>query len=131
MPDVDTGNPGSWWRTYKGKYEVTPAENVTMDSTSVMLATVNDVQFTGNATCGNYSMDDPVLTLPEECRPSEDLYIPVVAQAGETTQVIYMHIEPNGYISLEESYEQLTLLLRGVTFNIASNFYASTGEEVE
>lgn len=72
--DEDTGNP--WLaipKTYKGKFQVTPAEGVTLDSVNVMLSSDNDVTFMGNAEMASYAKDGVILTLPESCRPAVDI----------------------------------------------------------
>lgn len=127
MPDVDTGNPGSWWRTYKGKYEVTPGEGVTLSEPNVMLATVNDVQFMCLASIAEYTMYDAILTLPDGVKPITDVYIPCAITHDAGTEVVPLHIEPNGIVSLEESYTNLEVHLAGVTFNIGMNWYSNTG----
>ncbi len=72
--DEDTGNP--WLaipKTYKGKFQVTPGEGVTIDSANVMLSSDNDVTFMGNAEMASYTSGDVILTLPESCRPGVDI----------------------------------------------------------
>lgn len=72
--DEDTGNP--WLaipKTYKGKFQVTPGDGVTIDSVNVMLSSDNDVTFMGNAEMATYAKDDVILTLPESCRPAVDI----------------------------------------------------------
>lgn len=72
--DEDTGNP--WLaipKTYKGKFQVTPGDGVTLDSVNVMLSSDNDVTFMGNAEMASYAKDDVILTLPESCRPGVDI----------------------------------------------------------
>ena len=72
--DEDTGNP--WLaipKTYKGKFQVTAGNGVTLDSANVMLSSDNDVTFMGNAEMASYAKDDVILTLPESCRPGVDI----------------------------------------------------------
>ena len=72
--DEDTGNP--WLaipKTYKGKFQVTAGEGVTLDSVNVMLSSDNDVTFMGNVEMASYAKDDVILTLPESCRPATDI----------------------------------------------------------
>lgn len=72
--DEDTGNP--WLaipKTYKGKFQVTPGEGVTIDSPNVMVSSDNDVTFMGNAEMASYAKGDVILTLPESCRPTVDI----------------------------------------------------------
>lgn len=72
--DEDTGNP--WLaipKTYKGKFQATPGEGVTLDSVNVMLSSDNDVTFMGNAKMASYAKDGVILTLPESCRPAVDI----------------------------------------------------------
>lgn len=72
--DEDTGNP--WLaipKTYKGKFQVTPGESVTLDSANVMLSSDNDVTFMGNAEMASYTKGGVILTLPESCRPAIDI----------------------------------------------------------
>lgn len=72
--DEDTGNP--WLalpKTYKGKFQVTPGDGVTLDSVNVMLSSDNDVTFMGNAEMVSYVKGGVILTLPESCRPAIDI----------------------------------------------------------
>ena len=72
--DEDTGNP--WLaipKTYKGKFQVTPGDGVTIDSVNVMLSSDNDVTFMGDAKIASYISGSGILTLPESCRPAVDI----------------------------------------------------------
>ena len=72
--DEDTGNP--WLalpKTYKGKFQITSGDGVTIDSHNVMLSSDNDVTFMGNAEMASYTSGGVILTLPESCRPAIDI----------------------------------------------------------
>ena len=72
---ADNGEPRFAAPIWEGKYEVTPAEGVTLSSTTVMLTKANQCQLCGDAE--GVSAGVPFATLPEECRPARALHLPV------------------------------------------------------
>ena len=134
MPDQ--GNAGSWWRPYVGKYELTLGEGVTMADTTVMLSTILDVLFTSDMAVASESA--VLATLPEECRPLDDVYFTVLASAngemflmalqvnaeGEIT--VYGRVSPTskGGLTVEWAMPpETTLHLNGTSFNICGKYY--------
>ena len=125
MPDADLGNAGSWWRPYVGKYELTLADGVTMDDTTVMLSTILDVMFTGDMVVPDGVTQ--VAALPDDCCPSKTIYLYV---AGENEGVISqtpLEIGQDGNVTMLEAGAK-TLHLNGCSFNICGRYY---GKEVE
>lgn len=84
--DADTGNP--WLaipKTYKGKFEVTAGDGVTLTTPYIMLSSDNDVSFMGNATCDTYAAGETLFTLPEECCPDVGVSVCVPATFTRST----------------------------------------------
>lgn len=121
MPDQ--GNAGSWWRPYVGKYELTLSEGVTMDDTTIMLSTIQDVIFTSDMVVANQGTQD-LGVLPDGCIPDRSLYISVVAETGDTLSPVILKIDDSGAISAPIGIPASTTLhLYGVSFNICGNYY--------
>lgn len=72
---TDTGDPRFAAPIWEGRYEVTPAEGVTLSSTTVMLTKANQCQLCGDA--DGVTAGVSFATLPEECRPERTLHLPV------------------------------------------------------
>lgn len=81
---ADVGDPRFATPSWQGRYEVTPAEGVTLSSPTVMLTKMNDCQLCGDAE--GVVAGAPFATLPEACRPTRELRLPVcVSGAGAET----------------------------------------------
>lgn len=145
--DEDTGNP--WLaipNTYKGKFQVTPGEGVTLDSVNVMLSSDNDVTFMGNAEMASYTSGDVILTLPESCRPAVDIIalfptttdvvlnsgeiavnteavISVPSEKGKRTEALPFNISPNGLMTCDRDLTNAIVHLAGNSYNIGVNWY--------
>ena len=122
--DEDTGNP--WLaipKTYKGKFQVTPGEGVTIDSVNVMLSSDNDVTFTGTASASDYAAGDALMIMPVECRPVVDIYLPCCISVDGTHQLSFVQIDEQGYVTLPDSFTNIVVELAGMTYNIGVNFY--------
>ena len=72
---VDTGDSRLAAPIWTGRYKVTPAEGVTLSSTTVMLTKANQCQLCGDAE--GVTAGTPFATLPEKCRPARELHLPV------------------------------------------------------
>lgn len=72
---ADTGDPRFAAPIWEGRYEVTPAEGVTLSSTTVMLTKANQCQLCGDAE--GVTAGTAFATLPEACRPERVLHLPV------------------------------------------------------
>lgn len=130
--DEDTGNP--WLalpKTYKGKFQVTLGEGVTLDSPNVMLSSDNDVTFMGNAEMASYTKGGVILTLPESCRPAIDIIalfpttyvISVPSETGTYTEAVPFNISPNGEITADRDLTNAIVHLAGNSYNIGINWY--------
>lgn len=90
MPSPDTGNP-NFFKVFKGRYAVA-APSPSAPEPHVMLSCVNDVQFLCDFTADASGL---VLTLPEDCRPSSEVWLPASAEtpparrAGGTVELEY------------------------------------------
>lgn len=81
---ADVGDPRFATPSWQGRYEVTPAEGVTLSSPTVMLTKTNDCQLCGDAE--GVVEGVTFATLPEACRPARELRLPVcVSGAGTET----------------------------------------------
>lgn len=81
---ADSGDPRFAAPIWEGRYEVTPAEGVTLSSSTVMLTKANQCQLCGDAE--NVTAGEVFATLPEECRPARVLHLPVcVGGSGSET----------------------------------------------
>lgn len=72
---ADTGDPRFAAPIWTGRYEVTPAEGVTLSSTTVMLTKANQCQLCGDAE--GVVAGEVFATLPDECWPARVLHLPV------------------------------------------------------
>ena len=131
--DEDTGNP--WLalpKTYKGKFQVTPGESVTLDTPNVMLSSDNDVTFMGNAEMASYTSGGVILTLPESCRPTIDIIAlfpttyDYTSQGGSETRNISFKIpshEITGTISvtIPRSTIPVTLPVSDASVSVSKN----------
>lgn len=121
---VDTGNP-NFFNTYKGRYEVELAENASSTSSIVMETCVNDVQFCGNFTfSGSYTIGDVIFTLPESLIPITPIYLPIPVQIITGGSIGFLVINNDGRVWASQSYDSPTFRLRGLSFNLACNFYS-------
>lgn len=138
--DKDTGNP--WLaipKTYKGKFQVTPGDGVTIDSLNVMLSSDNDVTFMGSAEMASYTKDDVILTLPESCRPAIDIIAlfpttyDYTSQGGSETRNISFKIpshEITGNISvtIPSSTIPVTLPVSDASTSVSKNISIPSSE---
>lgn len=81
---ADIGDPRFATPSWVGRYEVTPAEGVTLSSPTVMLTKTNDCQLCGDAE--GVVKGVPFAVLPDACRPARELRLPVcVSGTGSET----------------------------------------------
>ncbi|EJW89482.1 hypothetical protein EVA_22416 [gut metagenome] len=81
MPDL--GNP-NYFKVFKGRFAVeSPSPSV--PEPHVMLSCVNDVQFMCDFTSDSSGL---VLVLPEECRPSSDVYAACRVESARAAQTL-------------------------------------------
>lgn len=121
MPDQ--GNAGSWWRPYVGKYELTLPDGVTMDDTTIMLSTIQDVIFTSDMVVANQGTH-ALGMLPAGCIPDRPLYLSVVAETQGVLSTVILMVDDSGAISAPLGIPASTILhLYGVSFNICGNYY--------
>lgn len=121
MPDQ--GNAGSWWRPYVGKYELTLSDDVSMDDTTIMLSSIQDVIFTSDMVVANQGTSS-LAVLPSGCIPDRALYISVVAETEEVLSTVILMIDSTGAISAPLGVPASTTLhLYGVSVNICGNYY--------
>ena len=115
MPDA--GNP-NFFTTYKGRYTMTPAANVSLESNALMLTCTNFVQFTGDFVLqADFGAGVTIATLPEEVVPVDGAYLSAVHDAKLTLLVV----DDAGEISTTEALSAGTVT--PLCYNIAGNFY--------
>lgn len=115
MPD--TGNP-NFFKTYKGRYELTPEMGVEWDNNLVMLTCTNFVQILGKATIENEIGSEATLAiLPSECVPDGGGYCLALANGTLTVLAINSY----GEISTTEALSAGTVT--PLCYHIAGNFY--------
>ena len=68
----------------------------------------------------NYTPGATLTTLPQECRPSTEVRIPVIVD----TNVDVLSIQTNGAVSLNASTDGM-VYLAGLSFNISMNWYSN------
>lgn len=126
MPDEDLGNPGSWWRPYVGKYELVITDGVTMEDTTVMLSTIQDVIFTADMSIaeGVGAHLAQLAMLPPDCIPDRDVYLGAVMESDGALAPAIVKIDTSGGISVPASpIGSFILHLYGLSFNICGNYY--------
>lgn len=116
---ADTGDPRFAGPIWTGRYEVTPAEGVTLSSPTVMLTKANQCQLCGDAE--GVTAGTPFATLPEECRPARELHLPVcVTSEGNEASVNSLDIGTDGTMTCSASG---TVCLDGFSYHICDRWY--------
>lgn len=119
MPD--TGEPRFAAPIWEGRYEVTPAEGVTLSSTTVMLTKANVCQLCGDAE--GVTAGTPFATLPEECRPARALHLPVCV-GGSGSEAVSLEgtvtIGADGTMTCSSGG---TVYLDGFSYHICDRWY--------
>lgn len=121
---ADTGNPYKATPIFEGKYQLTLASNVAMANEYVMLAKNNQVMFMSAMSITDHTSDQVLATLPDECRPSVVVRLPVYLNTVATL----LNIHPNGQIKLNTSNTGTftgtrSLWLNGISFSINDRYY--------
>ena len=111
---ADAGDPRFAAPIWEGRYEVTPAEGVTLSSTTVMLTKANQCQLCGDAE--GVTAASAFATIPENCRPARQLKLPVCAGDG----VAVLTIGTDGTLT---SSEGGTVDLDGFSYHICDLWY--------
>lgn len=118
MPeDIDLGNPNVFY-IFQGKYELVLEPKCTMDNSSVMLTKMCTVEFMGDATLTEYS-GGTFATLPDDCCPSSDIAIPVIANDMHTV----LYITSDGKLSIAGTENSYIVHLNGICFNNCDRWY--------
>ena len=108
---ADTGDPRFAAPIWTGRYEVTPAEGVTLSSTTVMLTKANVCQLCGDAE--GVTAGTPFATLPEECRPARALHLPVCV-GGSGSEAVSLE----GTVTIAGQTATGTVSVPGQTANV-------------
>ena len=108
---AELGNP-NFFKTFKGKYQVPDANNT---NHTVMLSCTNDVIFLDNYTANSNRL---LCTLPTDLRPNANIIIYCRYNSGNG----YITINSNGQVQASTASREF--YMRGLSFNISSNFYA-------
>lgn len=125
---ADNGDPRFAAPIWEGRYEVTPAEGVTLSSTTVMLTKANQCQLCGDAE--GVTAGEVFATLPPECRPGKRLQLPVCTDASgsntvslEGTGTVSLTSEPGSYLPILVSgeFNDSGELLTAYTLQIVNN----------
>lgn len=131
MADEPTGggNP-NFFKTFKGKYSLTPAEAGVWDTPVVMLSCTNDVQIIGDAHfASGYSAGTACAVLPEECRPAKGVGVPVSYHSGTNYGISTMVVvSTTGEVSFTDTFAQeVIFFVSGLNFNISDRWYNAEG----
>lgn len=110
----DTGDPRFASPIWSGRYEVTPAEGVTLSSATVMLTKANQCQLCGDAE--GVTAATAFATMPEECRPTHQLMLPVCTGGG----VAVLTVGTDGALTCSEGG---TVHLDGFSYHICDRWY--------
>lgn len=95
-----------------------------MNNKCNILTLNNVVMFCDNVILTDYLAFDPILVMSEESFfPDTDICLPVCITHDSNTEIVPLYIEPNGSLVLHESYENATLWLNGICFNVNSKYY--------
>lgn len=116
MPD--TGDPRFAAPIWEGRFELTPSEGVTFANQTVMLSKSLDVQFTSDAE--GVVAGSVLATLPSECRPLDEIHLPVVVEAISTDspRVVSVDLDAEGVPTV--AYDYGTVTASGPTLGILS-----------
>lgn len=119
------GNP-NFFKTFKGKYSLTPSSEGVLDTPTVMLSCTNDVQIIGDAHFADgYTAGTACAVLPEECRPAKEVGVPVSYHSGTSYGITTMVVMPTtGEVSFQDTFtEDVMFFVSGINFNISGNWY--------
>lgn len=118
MPeDIDYGNPNVFY-IFQGKYEIELEDTCTMDNQYVMLTKMCTIEFMGDAVLTGYE-GGTFARLPEECWPSNNVRIPILAD--DTHTILYISSE--GELSIAVTQDVNTVHLNGVCINNCGKWY--------
>lgn len=81
---ADTGDPRLAAPIWVGRYEITPADGVTLDNAGVMLSKQQIVQLLGNAS--PVTAGSVFAILPSECRPDSEVMLPIVVTGSTSSE---------------------------------------------
>ena len=117
VEEYDLGD-SNVFTTFQGKYHlIDNTQSVTTDV--VMLTCVNDVQILGDFYLQNYTDNNVIAVLPEECRPSTVIDFPAVFNSS----IVVLEINPAGEIRMMANGSG-TLFTSAINFNISERWYA-------
>lgn len=113
------------FKTFKGRYELTPSTEEVWDTNTVMLSCTNDVQIIGDAHFADgYTAGTACAVLPPEVRPAKGMGIPVSYHSdtyGTTTMVV---VPSTGEVSFQDTFDRdVIFFVSGINFNISDNWY--------
>lgn len=95
------------------------ANNAQSDNQCCILTLDCTVNIMGNIYLEKYVQDDVIATLPQSMRPIQDIFIPVLLD----NQIVTMHVNLSGEISINSSTPSGTLYMNGVFFNVCGTYY--------
>lgn len=105
-------------KTLKGQGEVALHDGATSTNPGVLLSLTNDLRFLGDYVVP----DDGIIgVLPEGYRPKSIISFSVSATLGETTQVTFAFIHPDGTLKVNEA--GTTVHTTGIVVNLPGDWY--------
>lgn len=128
------GDPNVFTTYSGGIMQLTLADGVTATTSNVVLTTMNQVQFCGNLTLpSTLTYPTVVATLPETCRPDEDVMLPCVVQLDDQTfHMCRLVLSSTGELTATTDFiihdapiTPVTLYLDSVSYDLASIRYGS------
>lgn len=120
---VDTGNTNVF-TLWEGKYSLASvASNVLPSTGEIMITCLNNLQILQDFEVANYIKESPIITLPEECRPTSSIITPVCIYDNDKYSVVPLGIKPTGEIVLYNDYNYAIIHLSGIYPSISERWY--------
>lgn len=105
-----------------GEYETDSSASV--HNKCNILTLNNVVMLCDNVIVTDYMALDPLIKLSSEMfYPNTPICIPICVQENNIVHIKPLHINTQGELYLEDSYESATIYLNGICFNINSTYY--------
>lgn len=105
-----------------GEYELDSSG--TAENKCNILTLNNVVMLCDNVTVNDYMALDPLIKLSsEQFYPESEICIPICIEENNSFLIKPLHVNTNGELYLDDSYENATIYLNGICFNVNSKYY--------
>ena len=121
MPDSIAQKPLIYWTLHR----VQAGTNVTFTDETVVRTVLGTVQFLGDcSSSAAITAGDAWFTLPDECRPANDVFLPVVFETSSNAfSVCMMRVDSaTGECSMTQNSNG-TVHIRGLEFSVIDKSY--------